>query len=205
MNILVSFFNLETLQTHAGCDSIVQVIRLDIKDSEAIGVITGNPSVFVASNLVNGIYRYEINPDDVQGDIVWSLSNSDWQIVETQDNYCRVFVGTPGTATLTANFSAPECGEIERDFVINAGFFGVGDQTIEVNVFPNPTQGTVTVEAEGIECLRLTNMMGQVLEKRGYDRSDRVILDLDGYAPSIYLLEIKTVNGVVKKRLVLCR
>ena len=161
--------------------------------------------MYVASNLLSGIYRYEVNPEEVQDDIVWRLSNSDWQIIEAQDNYCRIFVTTPGTSTLTASFRTPDCGEIVREFVINAGFFGVGEQASEVNVFPNPTKGTVTVEAEGIESIRLTNMMGQVLEVRECDRSDSVMLNLNGYAPSIYLLEIETMNGTAKKRLVLCR
>ena len=78
-------------------------------------------------------------------------------------------------------------------------------QRIEANVFPNPTKGTVTIECEGIESIRITDMMGQVLELRECDRSDSVVLSLAGYVPSVYLLEIKTVNGMVKKRVVLCR
>ena len=76
---------------------------------------------------------------------------------------------------------------------------------MEVTVYPNPTRNTVTIEAEGIERLRLTNMMGQVLEMREYGRQDSVVLNLGGYTPSVYLLEIKTINGVAKKRLILYR
>lgn len=201
----VTLIDVDTIFNQYGCDSIVRRIRLEIKDSEQIGLISGLSNVYVASNLISGIYRYEVNPDEVQGSIVWSLSNSDWQIVETHDNYCRIFVGTPGSATLTAHFRTPECGEIDREFAINAGFFGVGEQTFDVKVFPNPTKGTVTIEADGIEALRLTNMMGQVLEQRECDRCDNVMLDLSGYTPSVYLIEIKTVNGTVKKRVVMCR
>ena len=94
---------------------------------------------------------------------------------------------------------------MERSFEIVAGFFGVDDIQNEVHIFPNPTKGLVTIEAEGIESLRLTDMMGQVLEVRECKGSDSVMLSLSGYTPSVYLLEIKTVYGVVKKRLVLCR
>ena len=97
------------------------------------------------------------------------------------------------------------CGWVVRSFEINSGFFGVGEQAMEVNVFPNPTKGTVTVEAEGMESIRLTNMMGQVLEMHECSGSDSFMLSLNGYAPSVYMLEIKTVNGMVKMRLVLCR
>ena len=201
----IFFIGVDTVFSQYGCDSIVNRIRLEIKDSNQIGLISGLSNVYVSSNLVSGIYRYEIDPDEIQGDVNWSLSNADWQIWEAQDNYCRVLVTTPGTVTLTASFRTPECGEIVRAFEINAGFFGVGEQALEVNVFPNPTKGTVTVEAEGIESVRLTDMMGQVLEMRHCDHSDSILLNLNGYTPSVYLLEIKTINGTVKKRLVLCR
>lgn len=196
----------DTILNQYGCDSIVMRLRLEVKDSNQIGIIQGNHNVYVASNMINGIYRYEVNPDEVQGDIEWSLSNPDWQIVENQDNYCLVFVGSPGMTTLTASFATPECGLIERSFDIVAGFFGVGDhQSVEAKVYPNPTQGTVTIEAEGLESIRLTNIMGQVLLLRECDRSDSLVLDLSGYAPSIYLIEIKTTNGTTNKRVTLCR
>lgn len=189
-----------------GCDSILYRIRIEVKDSDQIGLISGPSHVYVASSLVNGIYRYEINLDEVEGGITWSLSNADWQIVEAQQNYCLVFVTTPGTATLSASFLAAECGEMVRSFEINAGFFGVDDHAVVVaNVYPNPTKGSVTVEAEGIESIRLTDMMGQVLDWCEYDRSNTVVLHLNGFAPSVYLLEIKTVNGIAKKRVVVSR
>lgn len=195
----------DTVYSPNGCIGSVQLLNLTINNSELMGSISGSTWVYVASSIVSGIYRYEVDTVGVVGDITWSLSDPYWQIVEAQDNYCRVFVGTPGSATLTARFSTADCGEMERDILINAGFFDVDEQTLDVKVFPNPTKGTVTIEAEGIEGIRLTNMMGQVLDRRDCGRSDSVTLNLTGYAPSVYLIEIKTVNGLVKKRLVLCR
>ena len=195
----------DTLYSQSGCDSIVYRVNLTVNNAEQMGLISGLSNVYVASNLITGIYRYEINPDEVEGSIVWHLSNPDWQIVEAVDNYCRVFVSTPGSATLTAAFTLPECGEAERDFIIHAGFFDVGEQAFEVNVYPNPTKGTVTIEAEDIESIRLINMMGQVLEDRQDIRSDSAVLNLSGYAPSVYLVEIHTAYGTVKKRVTVCR
>ena len=195
----------DTVYSPNGCIGSVQLLNLTINDSELMGAISGSTLVYVASNIISGIYRYEVDTVGVVGDITWSLSDPYWQIVEAQDNYCRVFVGTPGSATLTARFSTADCGEMERVILINAGFFDVDEQTLDVKVFPNPTKGTVTIEAEGIEGIRLTNMMGQVLDRRDCGRSDHETLNLTGYAPSVYLIEIKTVNGLVKKRLVLCK
>lgn len=199
------YIDLEALLTQAGCDSIVQ-LRVEIKDSESIGWIHGSPSVFVASNLVSGIYQYEMDTEGVEGDVSWSLTNSEWRILEAANGHCRILVTTPGSALLKASFYAEDCGEMERVFEINAGYYDVDEQeSQEVNVYPNPTKGTLTVEAEGIESIRLIDVLGQVLETRDCDRKDSVILNLHNYMPSVYLLEIKTHNGVAMKRVTLYR
>jgi hypothetical protein len=196
----------DTVFASNGCISSVHLLNLTVKDSEQMGTISGNANVYVASSLISGIYRYEIDTEGLAGPATWSLSNPDWQIIEQGDVFCRVFVTTPGNATLTAHFNVEECGEMERSFEINAVFYGMDDyQGVDVHIFPNPTKGSVTIETEGIESLRLIDMMGQVLETREYDRSDCVTLNLSTYTPSVYLFEIKTVYGVVKKRLILCR
>ena len=202
----ITYIYTDTLYTQTGCDSIINRIRLEISDSQLIGQISGSPSVYVATNLIGGEYRYEINTAGIISDVVWTLSNPDWQILEATNSYCTIFVATAGTATLKANFQVEECGEMERTFAINAGFFDIDEAEIQkVQVYPNPTKGTVRIEAEDIESIRLTSMMGQVLEMRDCGRTNSIELNLSGYAPSVYLLEIRTSLGVVKKRLVVCR
>lgn len=202
----VYFIYMDTIFGNTGCDSIIQRIRLEVKNSELIGQISGSSQVYVASNLINGIYRYEVADDDIQGSVTWTISNPDWQIVEAVDNYCRVFVTTPGSAVLTANFRTGECGEMERDFEINAGYFGVDDhQEMEVKIFPNPTRGTINIEAEGIERVRIIDMMGQTLEVLEFGRQDQAVVNMGTYAPSVYLFAVETVNGKTMKRVVVCR
>ena len=194
----------DTLVGPNGCDSVL-IVNLMLRASQSIGQISGNSHVYVATNFFSGIYRYEIDTTDIVGSISWSLSNPDWQVIDQDEISCQIFVPTAGSGELIAHFNG-NCGEMEHSFLINAGFYGVGDHdAIEANVYPNPTKGTVTVEAEGIESFRLTDMMGQVLNWREYDRSNTVILNLNGYAPSVYLLEIKTTEGMVKRRVVVSR
>ena len=201
----VIYLNLDTLQTHFGCDSVVQV-RIEISDSETIGWIHGSSNVYVSSNLVSGVYRYDIDRDGLTGDVAWSLANPQWQFLETADDHCVIVVTTPGINTLKARFETAGCGEMERTFEINAGYFGVEELANQsVQVYPNPTKGTVRIEAEGIETLRLVDRLGQLLEVVDCHRSDSYDLNLSAYAPSVYLVEIKTVNGVAKKCVVLCR
>lgn len=202
----VYFIEKDTIFNQQGCDSIIQRIRLEVKDSSSIGQINGSPDVYVATGLFSGLYRYEVDASDLIGIVHWSLSNPEWQIVEANDNYCIVYVTTPGTATLTANFSVAECGEMERTFEINGQFFGVGDEGLPaVQVYPNPSRGMFRVEAEDIESIRVVDMMGQVLETTRCNRSNSFDLNLSGYAPSVYLLEIKTAYGTAKQRVTVCR
>ena len=140
------------------------------------------------------------------GEVTWTLSNTEWRIVEAEDNHCYIHVTTPGTNTLKASFLAADCGMMERTFEIYADYFGVREQdAYGVQVYPNPTKGTITIEAEGIEGIRLIDLLGQVLDTHDCDQVDSITLDLTNFTPSVYLLEVKTVKGVVKQRVVLCR
>ena len=202
----IYFVNGDTIVGQSGCDSLIYRTRIEIRDSSTLGQINGVSNAYVASNLISGIYRYSVDAEGLLGSIEWNLSNPDWQIVETGENYCLVFVGTPGSATLTASFSVAECGEMERTFEINADYFGLEDgQTVDAKIYPNPTQGQLTVEAEGIERIRVVNMVGQVLDDMAVGREDQVTLNLNRYAPSVYLLEIETAYGMAKRRVTVCR
>ena len=194
----------DTLVGPNGCDSIL-IVNLTLRASQSLGQISGNSHVYVATNFFSGVYRYEIDTATIVGAITWSLSNPEWQVLDHDATSCQIYVPTPGTGELIAHFNA-DCGEMDQTFLIYAGFYGIGDhEAVTANVYPNPTKGTVTVEAEGIESIRLTNMMGQVLDWHEYDRSNSVTLNLNGYTPSVYLLEIKTVEGMVKKRVMVSR
>lgn len=200
------YIYLDTLHSQNGCDSIINRIWLTVIGSEQMAQIEGSHDVYVASNIISGVYRYTIDTTGIVGDVTWSLTNPDWRILDNDAVSCRILVTTPGSGLLLANFSVADCGEMERQFPINAGFFGVDDhQVVEAQIYPNPTKGTVTVEAYGIEQIRIVNMMGQVLEVTEGLNQDQVTLNLSHYTPSVYLIEIKTVTGMAKKRVVVCR
>ena len=196
----------DTLFNQSGCDSIVHCVNLTIRNSEQMAQIEGSHEVYVASNIVSGIYRYSIDTAGIVSGIVWSLTNPDWRVIDHDSVSCRILVTTPGSGILKANFRVADCGEMERQFPINAGFFGVDDhESVEAHIYPNPTKGLVTIEVVGIEQIHVTNMMGQVLQVVEGLKQDQVEMNLAPFGPSVYLIEIKTVNGMVKKRVVLCK
>lgn len=179
-------------------------LHLTIRNYDEMYPIAGPSTVFVASNLISGIYTYSIDTEGIEGQVSWEIDN-DWTVLESEGGTCQVLAATPGKATLTARFVVPECGEVERSFVINAGFFDIDENQLACRLFPNPTQGQVTIEAEGIKTVTVSNLLGQTLLKESHEDDGQVTLDVSHLGQSVYLIEIETVRGVTKKRLVLCK
>ncbi len=177
----------------------VQLLDLIVNGTSQTGVISGQTETFVATNIMTGIYWYRLDRMGSEGDVVWSVSNPLWQILESDNDSCCLFVGSPGSVVLEARFMS-SCGWVVCSFPIDAVFYGIDELESSVSVYPNPTKGIVTIEAIGIESIRLIDMLGQTLDWRECGHSDSVVLNLSGYAPSVYLLEIKTINGLVKRR-----
>jgi len=192
---------------HTSCgDAESKVLTLRLLGAPNMPIV-GETQVAMMNSFWTGIYDYHIDSTSLEQPVEWSLEGANWQLRPLGMARCLVYVSSIGTAVLHARISNELCSnEFEVVLPINSTYFGVEDNdAIKVKVYPNPTRNMVTVEAEGIERLRLIDMMGQVLEVRDYGRSDQAILYLSGYTPAVYLLEISTMNGTMRKRLVVCR
>ena len=192
---------------HSSCgDDVSKTLTLKLMGT-VNNPIVGETQVAMMNSFWAGVYDYHIDSSDLVQPVEWSLEGANWQLRPKGRARCLVYVSSLGTAVLHARVTSELCAnEVDVALPINATYFGVEDNdAMKVKVYPNPTRNTVTVEAEGIERLRLIDMMGQVLEVRDCGRSDNVVLHLSGYTPAVYMLEIKTVNGTVKKRLVVSR
>jgi len=76
---------------------------------------------------------------------------------------------------------------------------GVDENETLVKVYPNPTKGMVTVEAESGSVISVFNALGQcVLEKKTTD--GQTVLDLQNATSGLYLIRIETASGTVNKR-----
>ena len=192
---------------HTSCgDDESKVLTLRLLGAPNMPIV-GETQVAMMNSFWTGIYDYHIDSTSLEHPVEWSLEGANWQLKPLGMARCLVYVSSIGTAVLHARISNELCSnEFEVVLPINSTYFGIEDNdAIKVMVYPNPTQNKVTVEAEGIERIRLIDMMGQVLEVRDFGRSDQAILYLSGYTPAVYLLEISTMNGTVRKRLVVCR
>ena len=77
---------------------------------------------------------------------------------------------------------------------------GVDENEALVKVYPNPTKGFVTVEAEGMTSVSVYNALGQCVMERSVDES-QARLELQNVDSGLYLIRITTQSGIVSKRI----
>lgn len=121
---------------------------------------------------------------------------------------CKMFVlnqveDTIWLDAIAYNRCAPD-GVAQRYWFV-CSFYGFGEQEVEVKIYPNPTDGVFVIEADEIEQVRVVDMLGQVVDDRKYNHANSVTLDLGGRPASIYLAEIRTKEGWIKRKIVLNR
>ena len=104
-----------------------------------------------------------------------------------------------GTAVLTATPTSP-CNNGNGTKSINVkNSTDVNEFGVKASVYPNPTDGNVTIEAEGMQRLTVVNELGQVV----YDaevNNDTETLDMSQYGAGVYMIRIYTENGMGVKR-----
>ena len=75
----------------------------------------------------------------------------------------------------------------------------VDEEIVEdIELFPNPTSGVITVKAENMQAITIINAMGQTMMAQDVD-NDEVLIDMSAFESGMYLVGIKTENGNVVK------
>ena len=80
----------------------------------------------------------------------------------------------------------------------------VNEFSINASLYPNPTDGNVTIEAEGMQRLTVVNELGQVV----YDvevNNDTETLNMSQFGAGVFMIRIYTENGVGVKRVSVIR
>ena len=75
----------------------------------------------------------------------------------------------------------------------------IAENSVVNNLYPNPTNGKVTIEAQGMNHITVATALGQVVYDADVD-ADQIELNLGQYNAGLYLVRVSTVNGVSVKR-----
>ena len=109
-----------------------------------------------------------------------------------------------GDAVLTAT-PVSECNNGEGTLnILVKNSTDVNEFGVKANLYPNPTNGNVTIEAEGMQRLTVVNELGQVV----YDAevsNDTETLNMSQFGVGVYMIRIYTENGMGVKRVSVIR
>ena len=110
-----------------------------------------------------------------------------------------------GEAVLTATPIVEECNNGGNSLTITVkNSTDVNEFGVKANLYPNPTNGNVTIEAEGMQRLTVVNELGQVV----YDaevNNDTETLDMSQFGAGVFMIRIYTNEGIGVKRVSVIR
>lgn len=203
----------------------------DIVDNSMLMVSCGNKvtyfsvwNMFPFNNIIEDCNTYSIESGVVGsgGNVTVSASNAQMGeevqltvtpnpgmhltsliVCNTNDPTQIIPVNLVGKATSTYSFTMPPFG------VVVMATFAAGTSVFEINgipcaVYPNPTNGFVKIEAEGIKSISVFNLNGQQI-LNGQIIDNEFEFDLSGHEAGIYLIRIETSKGITMKRVVLTK
>ena len=177
-----------------GCDSIVK-IDLAIMTAPVIETINGDSDVDVRLTPTS---VYSTAPN---GGTFWSLDPEEAGTIVVEE----------GVATVTWNetfkgdvllhvWALGYCGDDESSTTIHVkNSTDVNEYGIEAKVYPNPTNGIVNIEADGLQRITVSNVFGQIV----YDteiEADMAQVNMNPFGPGMYVIRLYTTNGIGTRR-----
>ena len=97
------------------------------------------------------------------------------------------------------SIATPEACDVN---LIDGSILGIGDETVAVKVYPNPTEAMITIEAENMSEIVISNMMGQTVGRYSDINASSAYIDMNGYEKGTYLVRIITDNSVIVRNVV---
>jgi hypothetical protein len=72
--------------------------------------------------------------------------------------------------------------------------------TTNLKIYPNPSNGLVTIENTGMAAVTIRDMKGKVVYEK--ELNGILVLDISGYASGVYTLSLQTGNSIQTKKLI---
>ncbi len=181
----------------AGCDSIV-TLHLSINRPPVVEAIVGDDAVDV---LYFPSSEYSIEGEGFGAEYRWSIEPEGAGDIVAEGSHATVYWSDTfkGQATLKAE-AENECGESGSTLSVAVkNSTDVDELGAKAKLYPNPTQGMVTIEAENMQRLTVSNVLGQVVDDVETG-NDTYILNLKPFGAGMYTIRIRTAEGVAVKR-----
>ena len=118
--------------------------------------------------------------------------NEDWAFQNWTENDQVV------SEEVTYTFIATENRNLVAHFMHTEG---MGENSISTKVYPNPTQGEIILEGEGLNHVRIVNAYGQTVYNAKVE-GNQVRIDLSNMAKGIYMMHIEAEAGQAVRKIV---
>lgn len=150
-------------------------------------------------------WEYEGEPQSFK--VYRSEDGVNYQVVATVDKTLREYLDIVDagdyyyqvTAFRSYCESTPAWVDDETDY-IHVEVTSVSENgEAGLNVYPNPANALMSVEAEGLEQVTICNVMGQVVKTQRCNE-DGVVINTADIASGIYTITVKTNQGTMTKR-----
>ena len=102
---------------------------------------------------------------------------------------------TPNKSNITG------VGRVDALAAINAvpDWDGISENTLNANMFPNPTHGNFTIQCDGMRRIEVYSMDGRLVKSLSVNGSECLI---EGLESGVYLVKIETNKGTFTKKIV---
>lgn len=190
-------------QNSHGCDSIV-TLNLTIGTGTDYS-IHGKSTIFPFTDITSGQYAYFIDSTGINPfNVHWDIDREDWTLIPHGAS-CDLVCTSEGQAVLRA-WTEGELCDVDTTMALNATFYSIGENEMQsAIVYPNPTNGSVTVIWQDLVAIKVFNLLGQKVGEYKFEKQDRFELDLRGCQEAVYVLEITSSQARVYRHVVLTR
>ena len=192
----------QVYSTTMGCDSIV-TMHLIVNTAPIIEAISGDTDVdvrLVPTSL------YSIEAPNAAMACEWSITPEEAGVITVEGTSANITWSDTykGLAVITVE-GDNNCGHDTKTLSVNVkNSTGVDEFGNGVKIYPNPSNGLVNIETEGLQRLTVTNAMGQVV----YDNEvsgEKVQIEMSQFGVGTYLIRIFTESGILVKRINIMR
>lgn len=183
-----------------------EVIENDINDT------TLNFMVFAAKDTLSSmLYMLVSNFASVNSNYQIELSNLPWygehetkitkNVITSTENYTEETLTLPmGIASFNIyHMESPSVLFLRMEPIILSAI--INSKNAEVNIYPNPTAGIITIEANCIKKIEVLNIYGQTI-KTIVPKNNKYKVDISNQSKGTYLVKVLTSSGISVKRLV---
>ena len=180
-----------------GCDSLM-LLNLTIINEPVLNSINGNANIDVRLMPSSTYTVYDNSSSTVY---TWSIEPQEAGNITAEGNTVTIVWSETFKGDVLLKVEAENsCGQDVSTMLVEVkNSTDVDEYNIKANIYPNPAKGNVTVEAEGLRRITVTNTLGQIVldEETNGDESH---LNISHFSPGTYLIHIHTENGDAMKR-----